>query len=244
MPKLCQILAIEKDLKVRNERELTEIYKHIQKEAVFNGRVTTYRPYDQNGEKQADQVQPVIMTADTVLARIVASRSRLYDIVFTKDTTNQQAKAVLTVEGRELLKDVPVTTLLYLDKQLVDLATCIGKIPTLPADKIWRYDTNANCYVTAPVLSWQQKKVLTPLVKAPATDHHPAQVDVVSSDVQVGEFTTVHQSGAIPAERKARILERIATLREAVKVAKEEANSITTTDVSAGKVIFDYLFKD
>jgi len=242
MPKLNQILAIEKDLKAKAERELTEVYRQIQKEELFQGRVASYHPYEENGQKEADQRQAVQVTGENILARITDARVRLYDIVFTKDKTNTVAKATVKVGDVVLLEDVPVSTLLYLEKQLVDLHTCVSKIPVLASDKAWKFDSNQNTFVTDAAKSFKMKKVPRTLVKAEPTQFHPAQVDVFHEDIQVGEWTTTHQSGALPAERKARVLERISQFREAVKFAREEANSTLTTDVTAGKKLFDFLF--
>lgn len=242
MAKLNQILAIEKDLKGKAERELTDIYKQVQKEELFQGRIASYRSYDENGEKEPEKNQPVQVTGEQVLSRITDARVRLYDVVFTKDATNQVSKATIKVDTTVLLENMPVSSLLYLEKQLLDLDTCVRKIPVLASDKAWKWDPNQNTYVTEPVASYKMKKVPRTLVKAAATEHQPAQVDVLFEDIQVGEWTTIHTSGALPADRKAKILDRIAKLREAVKFAREEANGIQTVDVTAGKRMFEYLF--
>ncbi len=242
MAKLNQILAIEKDLKAKNERELTDVYKQLQKEDLFLGLTTSFRPYDDAAVKEPSTSKKIQVTGEEILGRVVEARTRLYDIVFTKDKTNTVSKATVKVGELVLLQDVPVSTLLYLEKQLVDLHTCVSKIPTLAPDKTWTFDTNQNACVTAPALSYRMKKIPVVLVKAAATVEHPAQVDVTHEDRAVGEITTVHSSGALTAERKQKILDRIAQLREAAKFAREEANGIQTVDVEAGKKIFDFLF--
>jgi hypothetical protein len=242
MAKLNQLLAIEKDLKAKNEKALTAIYQALGKEELFLGRVQTYRSYDEQGQKLPDQRQLVQSTAEGILRQVTDSRARLYDVIFSKDKTNTSAHASVKVNGTVLLQDVPVSTLLYLEKQLIDLQTVIGKIPTLASDKVWTFDPNTNMFVTDPVKSWTTKKVPKTLVKVAATTEHPAQTEVYHEDIQVGEWTTIHHSGAMPAERKVRILDRIAELREAVKFAREEANAIAVQDVAAGQKIFDFLF--
>ena len=77
-----------------------------------------------------------------------------------------------------------------------------------------------------------------------ATEHHPAQTQLISEDVVVGTWTTVKQSGAMPAPMKKRVLKRIETLANAVKFAREQANSIEADDQKVGKEVFDYLFDE
>jgi len=248
MAKLTQILAIEKDVKSRNERELTDIYKKIQKEELFSGRVVSYTPHDENGDKEPNKEQQVQARAAEVVEGIIKSRTRLYDIVAIKDRTNVTTKADVVVEkpsGEKvtIFEGMPVSFLLYMEKQLVDLETVVSKIPVLPTDKVWTWDPNQNMYVTLPVLTYKTAKIPQNHVKHVATDHHPAQVEMYYVDKQVGTYTTLHQSGAMPAQRKAQILERIAKLKDAVKFAREEANNVTAVDVSVGKRLFDYLFE-
>ena len=56
-------------------------------------------------------------------------------------------------------------------------------------------------------------------------------------------FSTTKSSGAIPRPRKKALLERIMKLEEAVKFARERANTIEATEVSAGRRILDFIFE-
>jgi hypothetical protein len=78
--------------------------------------------------------------------------------------------------------------------------------------------------------------------KAPATDKHPAQVEMIQEDQSVGTWTTVKFSGAMPATRVAEMLERVERLQKAVKFAREEANSREVEQQNIGKKVFNYLF--
>jgi hypothetical protein len=246
--KLTQLLAIEKDVKARNERELTDLYKKIQKEELFSGRVVSYTPHDENGDKEPNKEQQVQVRASEVVDGIVRSRTRLYDIVATKDKTNITTAADVVVEkpsGEKvtIFAGMPVSFLLYMEKQLVDLETVVGKIPVLPTDKVWSWDPNQNMYVTLPVVTYKTAKIPQNHIKYEATKEHPAQVEMYYVDKQIGAYTTLHQAGAMPAQRKAQILERIGRLKDAVKFAREEANNVTVVDVSVGKRMFEYLFE-
>lgn len=88
----------------------------------------------------------------------------------------------------------------------------------------------------------RSRKVLRNHVKAEATEHHPAQVDVYTEDVAVGTWTTTKFSGALPATRVRELRDRVVKLQQAVKFAREQANATAVTDAKAGDAVFGYLF--
>ena len=85
-----------------------------------------------------------------------------------------------------------------------------------------------------------------PIVKYPHSDKHPAQTEMVTIDEIVGTWTTKPMSGALPKNAKEQVLYRIVKLREAVKSALEEANSIEVKDPESGerfsKNLLGYVF--
>ena len=87
------------------------------------------------------------------------------------------------------------------------------------------------------------KKEQRPIVLYHATEHHPAQTQLITEDVVIGHWTTTKWSGAIPRPRKRALLERIVKLEEAVKFARERANSIDATEAHAGRRILDFIFE-
>lgn len=148
----------------------------------------------------------------------------------------------MKVDGETLLRDVPVTYLLFLEKQLVDLHTFVKKLPVLDAAESWSFDDSTDTWRTDPVRTIRTKKVPRNHVKAEATEKHPAQVEVYYEDIAVGYWTTVKFSGALPARRVNELVERVEKLQQAVKYAREEANGTEVTDRRVGDVVFRYLF--
>lgn len=243
MTKLHQLLAIEKGEKTRANRDSTDIHKRSLKAELFQGRVSTYRPFDEeNGEKQPDKHQLVQLRADEVLSGLRNAMTRIFDITATRDVANKETKATVVVDSKTIMEDVPVSFLIYMEKSLDDEETALRKLPTLPTNVEWKWDDNRNLFVTEPAKSYRSAKIDKVIVKSDATKEHPAQVDIRPADVQVGEWTTTQFSGAIPAKRKAEILARIVKLKEAVKFAREEANGVEVKDVKVGKALFDYIF--
>lgn len=242
MAKLNQIIAIEKGIKSTAFQELTEAHQSLQKAALLSGISRSYRPRDEEGEQLPPEATKVQLSAEDVVKKTAETLTKLFDITATKEWANCQARADVLVDGNVLLKEVPATYLLFLEKQLVDLHTFIKKLPTLDASETWTFDTSANSWATEPVQTLRTKKVPRNHVKAEATEHHPAQVEVYYEDVTVGNWRTVKFSGALPAQRIHELLTRVEKLQEAVKFAREEANSMTVEDQKIGGKVFQYLF--
>jgi hypothetical protein len=243
MPKLNQIIAVEKGVKSKSYAELTEAHHAVQKAALLSGIARTYQPKDEEGEQLPPESTKVQVRAEEVLRDISASLTRLFDVTATKDATNCVAKANVVVDEETLLTDVPVSYLLFLEKQLTDLHTFIKKLPVLDAAEAWSFNDSADCWSTEPVRTLRTKKVPRNHVKAEATEKHPAQVEVYYEDITVGHWTTIKFSGALPAKRISELLERIEKLQHAVKFAREEANGTTAVDRKVGDKVFGYLFR-
>ncbi len=174
---------------------------------------------------------------------IMETLADFYDVVNTQERANTEAAANIVIEnGVVLAKNVPVSVLLFLEKQLVDLHTFVANLPVLPADRQWTWDSNRNCFVTDSTQTLKTQKVPQVIVKYDATKEHPAQTEMFTKDIVVGEYATTYMSSALPAERRDAALARIITLQEAVKVARQEANSIEVVDAKIGKDLLDYVF--
>ncbi|GII55259.1 hypothetical protein Pth03_36480 [Planotetraspora thailandica] len=241
MTKLNQILAVEKGVKADAQRKLTDAYHTIQKGPLLSGISRSYQPIDDEGEQLPSESTRVQVQAEGVLRDVAVALTRLFDVTATKDWANCTATASVTVDGQVILADVPVTYLLFLEKQLVDLHTFIGKLPTLDPSETWALDENTDTWRTEPVKTTRTKKVPRNHVLAEATDKHPAQVQVYNEDVVVGYWTKVAFSGALPQRRVNELLGRVQKLQDAVKYAREEANGVEITDRRIGDAVFGYL---
>ncbi len=243
MARLNQIIAVEKGVKSRSFQELTEAHHALQKPALLSGIARTYRPRDEEGETLPPESTKVQIKAEDIVRQTGDIMSRLFDVTATKDWANCLARADVVLDGQVLLSGVPITYLLFLEKQLVDIHTFIRKLPVLDAAETWAFDSSADCWATEPVQTLRTRKVPRNHVKAEATDKHPAQVEVYYEDVTVGYWRTVKFSGALPAQRINDMLQRVERLQEAVKFAREEANTVEATDQKIGDKVFGYLFR-
>ncbi len=177
------------------------------------------------------------------MGRISRLLTELMDVTASKDYANCHARADVVVEGQTLVKDAPVPFLLFLEKHLTDLHTFVDKLPNLDSADDWVSDPNSGLYKTAPIATHRTKKVQKPIVLYDATDKHPAQTQLITEDVLVGYWDTVKQSGALPLPRKRELLERLESLSQAVKFAREQANDAEATEQKIGGAIFAYLLK-
>jgi hypothetical protein len=241
MARLNQIIAVEKGIKSRSFQELTEAHHALQKPTLLSGISRTYRPKDEEGEQLPAESTKVQARAEDIVRQTASILSKLFDVTATKDWANCAAKANVVIDGRTVLSDVPVSYLLFLEKQLTDLHTFIKKLPVLDASESWEFDASADTWATEPVQTLRTKKIPRNHVKAEATEKHPAQVEVYYEDVTVGFWRTIKFSGAMPAKRVNELLERVEKLQQAVKFAREEANNLEVTDQKVGDAVFQYL---
>jgi len=242
MTKLNQIIAVEKGVKSRSLEELTEAHHALQKPALLSGIARTYRPRDEEGEQLPPESTRVQIKAEEIIHQTTAIMTKLFDITATKDWANCRAKADIVIDDKTLVSQVPATYLLFIEKQLVDLHTFIKKLPVLDASERWSFDASADCWATEPTQTLRTKKIPRNHVKAEATEKHPAQVEVYYEDVSIGTWRTVKFSGALPAQRVNELVDRVERLQEAVKFAREEANSLEVEDVKVGEKILGFLF--
>lgn len=242
--KLNQIIAVEKGVKGRAYSELTEFNKICQKPDLFQGFSKVYEKKDEDGESLPPESKKVQFRAEDVLKAAVNSLTEFFDITASKDWANMSAVAGVEVGALRLLDAVPVTYLLFLEKQLTDLRTFFGNLPELDDMENWQRDEASGVYKTEPISTHRTRKAQKPIVLYDATKEHPAQTQLVTEDVLAGYWKTVKQSGGIPKTRKERIGERVDVLIKAVKFAREEANGVEAERRLVGQKIFDYLLTD
>jgi hypothetical protein len=241
MARLNQIIAVEKGTKSRSLQELTETHQQLQKTQLLVGISRSYQPKNEEGEQLPPESSKVQVRAEEIIKKTAEILTKLFDITATKDYTNCKARADVVVDGRVLLKQVPISYLLFLEKQLVDLQAFVKKLPLLDSAETWDFDPSTDCYSTKVVQTLRTKKIPRNHVKAEATDKHPAQVEVYHEDVVIGYWNTIKYSGALPQKRIKDLFERIEKLQAAVKFAREEANQTEVEDQKIGEKVFQFL---
>lgn len=246
--KLNQVIAIEKGVKSRAYAAFTELHKYSQKSDPYSGFIKTYQKKDDDGETFPDERKKVQLTGNGVLAQVTSTLTELFDIEAQKDFTNCAARADVVVGGEVLIYNAPATYLLFLEKQLSDLRSFVDFLPVLDEADDWLPDPTTGAYKTAATQTHKTKKTARVIVKYDAVIRDgqalPAQTELIHEDVVVGHWNLTKYSGALPAPRKAVLLQRIDELAKAVKTAREDANSIEVVKPAqtVGLAVFGYLF--
>lgn len=241
--KLNQVIAVEKGVKTRTNADLSALYAVVQKSALFDGLKKTYSPLNEGGEQHPPQEQRVQQSVAGALKNAQKFMEELLDVTAQKDYTNCVAKADVSVDGETILTGVPVSYLLFLEKQITDLHSFVAKLPTLDPAREWKADAGLGLWRTEPTKSFRTKKEQRPIVLYGATDKHPAQTQLITEDINVGTWEEVRFSGATQATDVQKLLGRIEKLQKAVKFAREEANMTTVVNVTVADKVLGWIFK-
>ena len=245
--KLNQVIAISNGEKSTKQKVLSKVYQDLSKIPLFNGITKVYKPLEDDvtgSNLIPNETHPVQATVQSSIEEAFKVMEKMFNIVATQDVANCEAKADISVNNKIILEEVPVTHLLFLEKQLIDLRTFVESLPVLDPAESWEFDKASGQYRSEPTKTVRSKKVMKNHVKAEATEKHPAQVEVYNEDVPVGTWTTTKFSGCIEKVEKNKMLNYIEDLDKAVKLAREEANSIEVQKSDFGTKILDYIFGD
>lgn len=241
MARLSQILALEKSAHAEAKKQQTEIYRKTSARALFEGFNKKYVKKADDSEELPAQFAKVQARVPDLLADVKTTFTPMFDLILTKDRANCDARVDLKVGETTLVQDVPVTTLLFLEKELTDFKTFLNSLPTLDPAEDWKEDNSTGLWKTNPTETIRTKKVQKAIVLYDATEKHPAQTQLISEDVTVGNYLQEKHSGAIPETKKRQLLDRTNTLLAAVKTAREEANAMKVEDKKMGDAIFKFL---
>lgn len=241
--KLNQLIALSNGKKSKLKSEMTAVYQSFSKTERFNGLEKNYQRLDEEGQELPPESKIVQLTVDEQIQEIEDIFTDTIDLVASQDRTNQEARADVKIEGEVLLQDVPVTSLIFLEKQLENLRAFVSAIPTLSPSDVWSRDENSGKYISDEVITHRIEKRQVPVVLYPATDHHPAQTELITKDELAGHWHTRKISGAIPETKQREMLVKVEKLKSAVISAREEANSIDATQMEIGNKVFNYIFK-
>lgn len=249
--KLCEAIAVLKGNKSQTYSALTEQDKLCQKKTLFEGLTKTYEPLDADDPDRLDgETVLVQQQAEDILVSIASALADYFDATAAVEVGNTKAKADIHLpDGEVLLPDVPVTYLLFLEKQLNDLHTAVERMPVLPPETSWHKDAGRSCFVSDEVKKVRTKK--TPRVVMTATARttnkdgsvtEQQQGQVIQEDLPVGYWYTTYFSSALEPARRKLVLTRINQLRDEVKRARERANSGTIEKPSFGNPLMSWIF--
>jgi hypothetical protein len=240
---LHAVLAVEGSLKGAEDKILDEAKKVFKDGNHFNGFTKTYEKMNEEDTEQfPSESKQLVTNVPDKLEYVEQSVIATIDCMYQKEFTNTTAKADLVINGNVIATDVPATVLLNLESKLKKIREVYAVIPTLDSDKVWKEDANGtNVFITEAVETIKSKKKQKPITLVEATDHHPAQAQLISEDVQQGKWKQIYKSGCLSARQKHNLLKKIDELARAVVSARCSANQEEVKNVEIGKKIFEYI---
>lgn len=240
--KLNQVIAIEKGVKGRTQKEITDAYHKAQKPVLFNGFTKTYKANVDGDETFPAEKKLVEVKVPSLLRDIRRNMAELFDVTTAKDFANCNAVADITLDGTTIASTVPVTYLMFLEKQLIDMQTSFNTLPVLDATEEWTFDNNSELYKTEATKTVKTRKTQEALTLVAPTDKHPGQAQLITVDRNVGMWDTVKMSGAIAEPDKRALLTRVEALIKAVKLARESANLVDAPDKDISTNLLNFVF--
>jgi hypothetical protein len=240
--KQYQLVVTEPERRGSFEKIKAETLKVFRGGDLFKGMEKTYQPKADGGDPLPSDSKKLVTTVEKKLAWTQGTIIEMLDFEASRDRTNQKASADLEVDGVVLAKAVPATTLLSMEKRLGEIRGIYDAIPTLDLSQEWRVvEGMPDQHKHTPHETYRYVKKTRGEILVPATKEHPAQVKEVTDDVLVGTFKVINFSGEAQPGDKAKYLERIDKLIEAVKRARMKANEAEVEPVKVGKAVFDYI---
>lgn len=245
MSKLHELLAVEADKNNIATKLLDESRATLAKKPDhFMGFTKTLTYFDEKrAAENAEETKLVVSTVDENLDYTLNHVASYFDVILQKELTNQTAVADLVVNGVTFAKDIPATFLLGMETRLKNMRALYEAIPTLPPAIDWHPDTNAGVghYRSPKTMVPRTEKQVKFVTLAPATDKHPAQVKDWTEDVPVAKVETVSYSGMWTVEQKADALDRLDVLLQAVKKARQRANTADVVDGHIGAALTAFI---
>ena len=240
MTKLHEILAVEGDLAGKAQAGLAATKDLFGKPDKFIGQTRRYSPLEDGGQPMPSEDTNVAFRVEDVISDLVDKFSAWLNVSIQKEVTNQKTEATITVDGIEILT-LPATALLNLEQKLAILKSTLSGIPTNDVTERWEWDETSQVYIAPPRTTYRTEKRPRVLIRYEATPEHPAQTDVYTEDIRVGEWTTVIRSGMWSPNQKRELLDKLEKLIAAVKQARQRANDIEIEPVKVSEAINKYL---
>lgn len=244
---LHQLIAVQRGIDDETAKTLGTV-KHLLAiggdQDPLTGLSREYAPRDDGGEELPAQARKVQITAAELIGKVSVALTKMFDVKFSREEGNCNARADVKVDGEVLLTDVPVGYLMYLEAQVGQIVELIGQVPTLNPAEDWS-DTHPGLrdgvWQSAPRKTAVPKRVPQVQELAPATKEHPAQVRPYETEVTVGWWTTTKYSGQMDPKVQQDMRARAVKVQEAVRKAREQANRLETTNRDSSPLL-GYIF--
>lgn len=247
--KLHELLAVEGPLKSQADKTRGDLAATFEKKRhLFAEKVVTFQPLTEGAPAVTEEQSNLQTSIPSELQWIAGIWSKALDGAYAIAEANTTARANVVLDDDAatiLLRDVPATALLELEKRATEIQELVAAIPTLDPAKGYQPDDarGRGIYRARDDVRMRTKKTQQALVLYDATKEHPAQVKEISVDVVVGEIRTQEWSGLITPAQKADMLGRAEQLTRALKSARSRANSVEVeTAPKIGQQLLSFVF--
>ncbi|MBU0550336.1 hypothetical protein KKF91_08000 [Myxococcota bacterium] len=252
--RIHEILAVEPEIKGNAERARSHTVEMFRsKQSHFNGMRRTFKLFAVNedqGETGGERLEAETRLVTTVMDELrimLKAVGEAINIGYTIDEANTRGRADIVVDDEVLLKGVPATFLLQLEKRLKEIRTVLKEIPCFDPIRLWTEDKGADrehVLRAEPVVTIRKQRARKYNVMYEATKEHPAQVDVMEIDEPIGEIRAYDWTGMLAPRQKHQLIERLDALIQAVKAARARANEVEAEiERQLSKALFDYLLR-
>ena len=246
MPKLHELLAVNSSLENQATGRITDQKElYTKKQNHFTARRVEFHSNEPNVPVQTEEKLDLQTSVNQELKWLSEFLIKAVDSSHQVNVGNLTAKADVIMEDNSiLLKDVPATTLLELEKTVATWKDLLSVLPTLDPAKGFQVDTSIgpNVWKSRELTRPKTAKKNTPIVLYNATPEHPAQTQLVVEDVPIGKVITQEWSSMITPAEKADLLTRAEALIRAIKRARSRANEVDV-DIGLGNRIGQKLWE-
>jgi hypothetical protein len=249
MAKLHELLAVNTNLENQATKTRTDLMATFEKKRhLFEQKLVTFKPNTEGAPPVTEAQSDIQSTVRKEIEWISGIMAKTVDVGHQIDIAMTQAKAdIVTENGDTLLKDVPATSLLQLEKRVKEVHDIIAAIPTLDPAKGFAQDDarEKGIFRAREVNKTRTKKTATVLVKYQATKEHPAQTELIAEDLPVGTIVEQEWSSLLTPAMKSVLLDHCEVVTRAVKRARARANELEL-DVAShkiGKKVLDFIFQ-
>lgn len=248
--KLHELLAVETNLENQAVQTRTDLMGTFDKKRhLFEEKKIVFTPNGENANQTVESQSDIQSTVQKELNWLQGFLTKSLDASYQVAEANTVARADVIVEhdGKEvvLLKDVPATALLELEKRLTEITNLVKSIPTLDPAKGFVPDVQRGegYYQARTVRKTRSRKEKIVLIKYEATKEHPAQTELIDKDVPIGTVEEQEWSGLLTPAAKSQMINKVESLSRAVRQARSRANEAEIDKTKKiGHTILSYIF--
>jgi hypothetical protein len=246
MAKLHELLAAEGTVKTQADKCRSDLLNTFEKKRhLFGEKVVTFQPNAEGAPAVTEDQSDLQSTVKTELKWIADIWAKALDAAYQIAESNMNARADVVLDnGETIMRNVPATALLELEKRAGEIHALVTAIPTLDPAKGFKPDADRGDGVSRAreITKTRTKKTVRPIVKYEATKEHPAQVELIQEDIPIGTIREQEWSGLITPGEKADMLTRAEELRRALKTARSRANEAAAATEKIGLPLLQYVF--